>query len=63
MVINQSSAEEGGPWEGVQRKPSELLDILYLDHFAQDDNYICKNLLRSVFKISALSLLGMLYLK
>jgi hypothetical protein len=29
MVLNQSSGKQGGHWERVQRKPAELLDILY----------------------------------
>lgn len=42
MVLNQSSGKQGGHWERVQRKPAELLDILYLDHTTQDYSYICK---------------------
>lgn len=63
MVLNQSSGKQGGHWERVQRKPSELLGILCLDHTTQDYSCICKNLLRCMFKSSTLSILGMLYPK
>lgn len=63
MALNQSSGKEGGHWEGVQRKPFQRLDILCLDHITQDYSYICKNLLRCMFKSSRLSILGMLYPK
>lgn len=55
---SQSSGGDGSPRDGVQRKAFGLLTILYLDHFTQDDSYICKSLLSSMFKISAPSVLG-----
>ena len=55
---SQSHGGEDSPWKEVQGRPSAK----YLDHLAQDGSDVGKTLLSCMFRVSALPVLGILYL-